>query len=65
MRRVKLWNREENEINLKIQGELLIIRVLSEKCDTCDSKKDKTPVMRAYARMCREEIVGILHFVTK
>ena len=50
MRRVKQWKREEDETNLEIQGDLLIISVLSEKCDTCDSKKDKTPVMCAYAQ---------------
>ena len=50
MRRVKQWKREEDETNLEIQGSLLIISVLIEKCDTCDSKKDKTPVMCAYAR---------------
>ena len=45
----------ENERSPYYLRILLIMRFLWEKCDTCDSKKCKTPAVRTRARTCRME----------
>ena len=43
----------------------MIISVLIENCDTCDSKKDETPCYACVRARVKEEIIDILHFITK